>query len=80
MIRMKSSLKRTAVVFDAACVPLENGLRFVAAEGGPRVDGLGTLLQQAGYGSRKWFVATAVVTPELRALIGADLEATSPRR
>lgn len=74
-------LKRTAVVFDAVYVPLETGLLSAAAARGHRVvDGLGMLLQQAGYGFRKWFGATPVVTPELRALVEADLEATSPRR
>ena len=74
-------LKRTAVVSDAVYVPLETGLLLSARERGHRVvDGLGMLLQQAGYGFRKWFGVTPVVTPELRALIEADLEAASPRR
>lgn len=74
-------LKRDAVVCDAVYVPLQTGLLAAASARGHRVvDGLGMLLQQAGYGFRKWFGATPVVTPELRALIEADLEASSPRR
>ncbi len=74
-------LKRDAVVCDAVYVPLETGLLAAASARGHRVvDGLGMLLQQAGYGFRKWFGATPVVTPALRALIEADLGATSPRR
>lgn len=74
-------LKRMAVVSDAVYVPLETGLLASARARGHRVvDGLGMLLQQAGYGFRKWFGATPVVTPELRALIEADLEAASARR
>jgi len=74
-------LKRNAVVCDAVYVPLETGLLAAASARGHRVvDGLGMLLQQAGYGFRKWFGATPVVTPELRALIEADLGVTSPRR
>jgi|APFre7841882630_1041343.scaffolds.fasta_scaffold24840_2 shikimate dehydrogenase len=69
-------LKATAVVCDAVYVPLETGLLTDAAARGHRVvDGLGMLLQQAGYGFRKWFGATPRVTPELRALIVADLHA-----
>jgi shikimate dehydrogenase len=36
------------------------------------------LLQQAGYGFRKWFGASPRVTAELRALIVADLHADAP--
>jgi shikimate dehydrogenase len=71
-------LKQTAVVCDAVYVPLETGLLGAAAARGHRVvDGLGMLLQQAGYGFRKWFGATPRVTPELRAIIEADLRATA---
>ena len=77
-------LKATAVVYDVVYVPLETALLADAAERGHRVvDGLGMLLQQAGYGFRKWFGATPTVTPELRALIVADLHASaaaSPNR
>jgi shikimate dehydrogenase len=37
------------------------------------VDGLGMLLQQAGYGFRKWFGGDPQITPELRAMLEADL-------
>ncbi len=74
------SLKRTAVVCDVVYVPLETGLLVAAAARGHRiVDGLGMLLQQAGYGFRKWFGATPRVSPELRALIEADLHAKARR-
>jgi shikimate dehydrogenase len=69
-------LKRSAVVCDVVYVPLETALLTAAAARGHRVvDGLGMLLQQAGYGFRKWFGVTPPVTPELRALIEADLHA-----
>ena len=67
-------LKRTAVVCDVVYVPLETPLLAAAAARGHRVvDGLGMLLQQAGFGFRKWFGVTPQVTPALRALIEADL-------
>lgn len=69
-------LKRSAVVCDAVYVPLETGLLVDAAARGHRtVDGLGMLLHQAGYGFHKWFGAMPDVTPELRALIEADIHA-----
>ena len=73
-------LKRSAVVCDVVYVPLETALLTAAAARGHRVvDGLGMLLQQAGYGFRKWFGVTPPVTPELRALIEADLHAKMRR-
>ena len=76
----RSRFKRNAVVCDAVYVPLEIGLLAAASGRGHRVvAGLDMLLQRAGYEFRKWFGATPVVTPELRALIEADLEASSPR-
>ena len=69
-------LKRSAVVCDVVYAPLETSLLASAAARGHRVvDGLGMLLQQAGFGFRKWFGVTPVVTAELRALIEADLHA-----
>ena len=69
-------LKRSAVVYDVVYVPLETPLLAAARERGHRtVDGLGMLLQQAGFGFRKWFGATPTVTPELRALIEDDIRA-----
>jgi shikimate dehydrogenase len=39
------------------------------------VDGLGMLLHQAVPGFEKWFGVRPDVTPELRALVVADIEA-----
>jgi shikimate dehydrogenase len=75
-----SPLKRSAVVCDAVYVPLETGLLIAAATRGHRVvDGLRMLLRQAGYGFRKWFGVAPTVTPELRMLIEADIQRTTPR-
>jgi len=75
------ALKRTAVVSDAVYVPLETELLSAAAARGHRVvDGLWMLLHQAGYGFSKWFGVTPQVTPELRALIEADIHAKTGRR
>jgi shikimate dehydrogenase len=69
-------LKRSAVVYDVVYVPLETDLLAAARARGHRVvDGLGMLLQQAGFGFRKWFGAAPQVTPELRALVEADIRA-----
>lgn len=67
-------LKRSAVVYDVVYVPLETGLLAAARARGHRVvDGLGMLLQQAGFGFRRWFGGNPLVTPELRALVEADI-------
>lgn len=67
-------LKQSAVVYDVVYVPLETALLAQARQRGHRtVDGLGMLLQQAGYGFQKWFGAKTTVTPALRALIEADI-------
>lgn len=69
-------LKRGAVVYDVVYVPLETGLLAAARKHGHRtVDGLGMLLQQAGFGFRKWFGGNPKVTPELRAMVEADIVA-----
>jgi len=69
-------LKRDAVVYDVVYVPLETDLLAAARARGHRVvDGLGMLLQQAGFGFRKWFGATPQVTAELRAIIELDIRA-----
>ena len=69
-------LKASAVVYDVVYVPLETGLLAAARSRGHRtVDGLGMLLQQAGFGFRKWFGGDPLVTPELRALVEADIRA-----
>jgi shikimate dehydrogenase len=67
-------LKPSAVVYDVVYVPLETGLLAAARKRGHRtVDGLGMLLQQAGFGFRKWFGGNPKVTPELRAMVEADI-------
>lgn len=73
-------LKKSAVVYDVVYVPLETALLAEARKRGHRVvDGLGMLLHQAGYGFRKWFGAQTSVTPELRALVEADLLAKAAK-
>jgi len=65
------------VVTDIVYVPLETPLLAAAAAQGLRtVDGLGMLLHQAVPGFRRWFGVTPEVTPELRAVILADLGAS----
>jgi shikimate dehydrogenase len=67
---------RKAAVADIVYVPLETPLLAAAAAHNLRtVDGLGMLLHQAVPGFRRWFGVTPEVTPELRALILADIEA-----
>ena len=73
-------LKKNAVVYDVVYVPLETGLLAQAKKRGHRtVDGLGMLLQQAGFGFRKWFGGDPKVTPELRSMIEADIVAKTPK-
>ncbi|EIM29200.1 shikimate dehydrogenase [Microvirga lotononidis] len=70
-----SRAPRDAIVADIVYVPLETPLLAAAAAQGLRtVDGLGMLLHQAVPGFRRWFGVTPKVTPELRALILADIE------
>lgn len=72
-------LKRGAVVYDIVYVPLETALLAQAKKRGHRtVDGLGMLLQQAGFGFRKWFGGEPKVTPELRSMVEADIVAKAP--
>jgi shikimate dehydrogenase len=67
-------LKDSAVVCDVVYVPLETPLLAQARARGHRiVDGLGMLLHQAGFGFEKWFGVMPKVTPELRALLEADI-------
>ncbi len=69
------------VVADLVYVPLETGLLAAARERGLRTaDGLGMLLHQAVRGFSLWFGVTPEVTPELRALVEADLAATAPAK
>ena len=73
-------LRKSAVVYDVIYVPLETALLAQAKKRGHRtVDGLGMLLQQAGFGFRKWFGGNPQVTPELRAMLEADIVAKTPK-
>jgi shikimate dehydrogenase len=62
------------IVYDIVYAPLETPLLAQARrQGGQVVDGLGMLLHQAVRGFAYWFGVTPQVTPELRAVIVADL-------
>jgi shikimate dehydrogenase len=64
-----------AVVADIVYVPLKTPLLAAAEARNLRtVDGLGMLLHQAAPGFARWFGVAPEVTPELRALIVADIE------
>lgn len=64
-----------AAVADIVYVPLKTPLLAAAeARGLKIVDGLGMLLHQAVSGFERWFGVRPRVTPELRALIAADVE------
>jgi len=70
-------LPRDAVVADLVYVPLETPLLAAAKARGLRTaDGLGMLLHQAVRGFELWFGRRPTVTPELRALVVADLTKT----
>ncbi|TIQ31322.1 MAG: shikimate dehydrogenase [Mesorhizobium sp.] len=65
-----------AIVTDIVYVPLETPLLAAArARGLKTVDGLGMLLHQAVPGFERWFGRRPEVTPELRRMIVADIEA-----
>ncbi len=69
-----SLLPATAVVVDNVYVPLQTELLAAAkARGLKTADGLGMLLHQAVRGFELWFGRRPQVTPELRALVEADL-------
>jgi shikimate dehydrogenase len=69
-----SRLPSHAVVADLVYVPLETALLKMARARGLRTaDGLGMLLHQAVRGFELWFGQRPQVTPELRALVEADL-------
>ena len=71
-----SALPSGATVADLVYVPLETGLLKAAkARGLKTADGLGMLLHQAVRGFELWFGKRPAVTPELRALVEADLAA-----
>jgi shikimate dehydrogenase len=70
-LRCPASLVVAEVVYD----PLVTPLMLAAREKGLRnVDGLGMLLHQAVRGFELWFGIKPEVTPELRALVEADLK------
>lgn len=69
-----SALRADAAVADLVYVPLETALLKAAKARGLRTaDGLGMLLHQAVRGFELWFGKRPQVTPELRALVEADL-------
>lgn len=71
-------LRDDAIVNDIVYAPLETDLlRRARLRGLRTVDGLGMLLHQAVPGFAKWFGVTPKVTPELRALVIADIEKTA---
>jgi shikimate dehydrogenase len=67
-------LPSAAIVADLVYVPLETALLKAArARGLKTADGLGMLLHQAVRGFELWFGQRPEVTPDLRALVEADL-------
>ncbi len=63
-----------AIVTDIVYVPLQTPILAAArARGLAVVDGLGMLLHQAVPGFARWFGVTPSVTPQLRALVEADI-------
>ena len=74
---MSALLPQRAVVADAVYVPLRTPLIEAARARGLRiVEGLGMLLHQAAPAFARWFGRRPVVTPELRALVEAEVIAT----
>jgi shikimate dehydrogenase len=72
-----SALPEHAVVTDAVYVPLRTPLIEAASARGLRVaEGLGMLLHQAAPAFARWFGRRPAVTPELRALVEAEVIAT----
>lgn len=70
------ALPAHALVTDLVYVPLETPLLAAARRHGlATADGLGMLLHQAVPGFERWFGVRPDVTPELRALVTADIEA-----
>jgi shikimate dehydrogenase len=70
-----TAMRPGALVTDIVYVPLITPILAQAREQGMRIaDGLGMLLHQAVPGFEKWFGRRPEVTPELRALIVADME------
>jgi shikimate dehydrogenase len=72
-----AALPDRAVVADAVYVPLRTPLIEAARARGLRaVEGLGMLLHQAAPAFARWFGPQPQVTPELRALVEAEVMAT----
>jgi shikimate dehydrogenase len=72
-------LQESAVVADLVYAPLMTPLLQEAQDLGLRTaDGLGMLLHQAVRGFSLWFGVTPEVTPELRAMVEADLTKPTP--
>ena len=70
-----STLPDDAAVSDVVYVPLKTGLLQAAERRGLRTsNGLDMLLQQAVRGFELWFGLRLEVTPELFALLAADIE------
>jgi shikimate dehydrogenase len=69
-----ASLAPRAIVADVVYTPLQTPLlRDAADRGNPVVDGLGMLLHQARPGFSAWFGVAPEASPELRALLVADI-------
>jgi shikimate dehydrogenase len=67
-------LAAQSIVADLVYVPMETPLLAAARSRGLKTaDGLGMLLHQAVRGFELWFGVRPQVTPELRALVEADL-------
>ena len=76
-----TGLPDRAVVADAVYVPLRTPLVEAASARGLRtVEGLGMLLHQAAPAFARWFGKKPRVTPELRALVEAEVARTYEAR
>ncbi len=74
-------MKKTAVVADIVYIPLATPLIEAARRRDLRaVEGLGMLLHQAAPGFERWFGERPAVTPQLRALVEADILAAGKGR
>jgi shikimate dehydrogenase len=74
-------MKSAAVVADIVYVPLQTPLIATARRRDLRaVEGLGMLLYQAAPAFARWFGTRPAVTPELRALVEADISAGGKER
>jgi shikimate dehydrogenase len=76
-----ANLPREAIVTDIVYIPLTTPLLDQAGRRGLRtVGGLGMLLHQAAPGFERWFGVRPTVSPQLRALVGADILAPATAR